>query len=114
MRATYQNIKLPANFKYSETQAEKLGAMQFGFLDISTARGKKRMYATVRGGYAIDVHAHVSTANEDLAALKKVLAARRFPALKGAEKFAEKSLFLKKTVIKINAFRKNHRRKIAK
>jgi hypothetical protein len=73
MRATYQNIKLPANFKYSETQAEKLGAMQFGFLDVSHGAGKKRMYATMRGGYAI-MFTLTYQSEEDLAALKKVLA----------------------------------------
>jgi hypothetical protein len=53
IRATYGTMKLPADFKYSETQAEKLGTMQFGYLDTSTKEGKKRMYATVRNGYAI-------------------------------------------------------------
>lgn len=77
MRATYQNVKLPAGFKYSETQAEKLGAMQFGFLDVTNGAGKKRMYATVRGGYAVMFTLTYSSA-EDLAALKNVLAAGDF------------------------------------
>lgn len=78
MRATYQNIKLPAGFKYSETQAEKLGAMQFGFLDVSGGgAGKKRMYATVRGGHAL-MFTLTYNSDEDLAALKNVLAAGDF------------------------------------
>lgn len=77
MRATYRNIKLPAGFKYSETQAERLGAMQFGFLDISAGKGKKRMYATVQGGHALMFTLTYNT-DEDLAALKNVLAAGDF------------------------------------
>jgi len=53
IRASYASMKLPTDFKYSETQAEKLGAMQFGFIDTSTKAGKKRMYATVCNGYAL-------------------------------------------------------------
>lgn len=53
IRSSYGSMKLPADFKYSETQAEQLGAMQFGYLDTSTAGGKKRMYATVRDGFAV-------------------------------------------------------------
>lgn len=77
MRATYQNIKLPAGFKYSETQAEKLGAMQFGFLDVSSGAGKKRMYATVRGGHAL-MFTLTYKSEEDLQTLKSVLAAGEF------------------------------------
>lgn len=73
MRATYQNIKLPVNFKYSETQAEKLGSMQFGFLDTTNGAAKKRMYATVRNGFAL-MFTLTYASEEDLAALKKVLA----------------------------------------
>ena len=53
IRAMYATMKLPADFKYSETQAEKLGSKQFAYLDASSSAGKKRMYATVRNGYAI-------------------------------------------------------------
>jgi hypothetical protein len=53
MRQGYQLMRLPADFKYSETQAEKLGNKQFAFLDTSSNEGKTRMYATVRNGYAI-------------------------------------------------------------
>lgn len=53
VRAMYATMRLPPDFKYSETQAEKLGNHQFGFLDASSNAGKKRMYATVRNGLAI-------------------------------------------------------------
>lgn len=53
IRAGFASMKLPADFKYSETFAEKLGTMQFGYLDTSTTAGKKRMYATVRDGFAV-------------------------------------------------------------
>ncbi len=72
VRATYRSLPLPADFQYSETQAEQLGAMQFGFLDTSSKAGKKRVYAIVRKGYAI-VFALTYTADEDLAALRRVL-----------------------------------------
>ena len=53
MREGYKTMRLPSDFKYSETQAEKLGRKQFGFLDTQSAEAKTRMYATVRNGYAI-------------------------------------------------------------
>jgi hypothetical protein len=53
VRSTYRSIRLPADFRYSETQAEKLGSKQFAFLDISTRAGKKRMYVTVRDRHAL-------------------------------------------------------------
>jgi protein tyrosine phosphatase (PTP) superfamily phosphohydrolase (DUF442 family) len=36
MRSQFAVMKLAADFKYSETQAEKLGLKQFAFLDTST------------------------------------------------------------------------------
>jgi hypothetical protein len=77
MRETYKNIKLPADFKYSETQAERLGKWQFGFLDTSNKAGKKRMYATVRNGYAL-MFTLTYKNEEDLAALRNILAAGNF------------------------------------
>ncbi|QYO65510.1 hypothetical protein [Leptolyngbya sp. 7M] len=53
IRSQYLVMRLPGDFKYSETDAEKLGKMQFAFLDTETSAGKKRMYATVRRGVAI-------------------------------------------------------------
>lgn len=77
MRETYKNIKLPADFKYSETQAEKLGKMQFGFLDTANNAGKKRMYATVRNGYAV-MFTLTYKSDNDLAAIKRALAEGNF------------------------------------
>lgn len=72
VRATYKTMKLPADFTYSETDAEKLGAMQFGFLDTSSKAGKKRIYGTVRGGFAI-LFTLSYTADEDLVTLEQIL-----------------------------------------
>ena len=72
IRAAYAAMKLPANFKYSETQAEKLGAKQFAFIDTSTAAGKKRMYATVRKGFAIMFTISYTKA-DDLKTLRETL-----------------------------------------
>jgi len=77
MRSQFAVMKLPADFKYSETQAEKLGAKQFAFLDISSNAGKKRLYATVRNGYAI-MFTLSFTKSEDLATMRQVLAAGDF------------------------------------
>ena len=53
MRQQFAVMRLPADFTYSETNAEQLGPKQFAFLDTSSKAGKKRMYATVRNGFAI-------------------------------------------------------------
>jgi hypothetical protein len=72
IRSMYGTMKLPADFKYSETQAEKLGSKQFGFLDVTSTAGKKRMYATMRGRYAIMFTLSYSK-SEDLEILRQVL-----------------------------------------
>ncbi|MEP6787516.1 MAG: hypothetical protein ABJB40_03735 [Acidobacteriota bacterium] len=72
IRAMYATMKLPADFKYSETRAEKLGAKQFGFLDVTSTAGKKRMYATVRNGFAIMFTVSYTDA-ADLATFRHVL-----------------------------------------
>ena len=77
IRAMYATMKLPADFKYSETQAEKLGTKQFGFLDASSTAGKKRMYATVRDGFAIMFTLSYSDA-ADLATFRQVLEGGNF------------------------------------
>ena len=77
MRSQFAVMKLPADFKYSETQAEKLGVKQFAFLDTSTAAGKKRMYATVRNGIAI-LFTLSYTKPEDLATMRQILAGGNF------------------------------------
>lgn len=77
MRQSFQTMKLPADFKYSETKAEKLGKKQFAFLDTSTNAGQKRLYATVRGGYAI-MFTLTYKKDEDLQAFRSILAAGSF------------------------------------
>ena len=92
IRVTYATMKLPYDFKYSDTKAEKLGAMQFGFMDTSTNAGKKRMYATVRNGFAI-MFTISYFKYEDLQTLRKVLEDGNFTLKK------LQSLFLRRFVI---------------
>lgn len=77
MRSQFAVMKLPADFRYSETQAEKLGAKQFAYLDTSSLAGKKRMYATVRNGFAI-LFTLSYTKPEDLSAMRQILAGGDF------------------------------------
>ena len=77
MRNQFAVMKLPADFKYSETQAEKLGAKQFAYLDTWSGAGKKRMYATVRNGYALLFTLSYSRP-EDLATMRQILAGGDF------------------------------------
>lgn len=72
MRASFKVAKLPADFTYTETDAEQLGAKQFAFIDVSTSEGKKRMYATVKNGYAI-MFTLSYTKTEDLQTMREVL-----------------------------------------
>lgn len=72
MRQQFAVLRLPADFTYSETNAEQLGPKQFAFLDTSSKAGKKRMYATVRNGFAI-MFTLSYTKPEDLNALRDVL-----------------------------------------
>jgi hypothetical protein len=72
MRATFKAMPLPADFTYSETQAEKLGEMQFGYIDTATGTAKKRMYATVRRGYAI-LFTLSYRADSDLVTMQRIL-----------------------------------------
>jgi hypothetical protein len=73
MRKTFQSMKLPADFRYSETQAERLGKKQFAFLDVSSKAGKKRMYSTVRDGHAI-MFTLSYLRDEDLQTMRQILA----------------------------------------
>lgn len=77
MRSQFSVMKLPADFRYSETQAEELGAQQFGFLDTSSNAGKKRMYATVRNGVAI-MFTLSYTKPDDLKTFRDVLSKGNF------------------------------------
>lgn len=77
VRQMYSSMKLPADFKYSETQAEKLGRKQFAYLDVSSKAGKKRMYATVRNGFAILFVLSYSS-DGDLQTMRQILADGNF------------------------------------
>jgi len=77
VRASYKTMKLPADFVYSETQAEKLGHHEFAFMDIDSAAGRKRMYATVQNGFAILFTLSYSS-DDDLQSLRKILADGNF------------------------------------
>ncbi len=77
MRAQIGTMKLPSDYEYSVTQAEKLGAQQFAYLDISTAKEKKRLYATVRNGYAI-ILAFTYHQADDLALFRRILEEANF------------------------------------
>jgi hypothetical protein len=77
MRSQFKVMRLPQNFTYSETQAEKLGQRQFAFIDTASDAGKKRLYATVKNRYAILFT--VSYKDErDLQTLRQVLSAGNF------------------------------------
>ena len=77
MRQMYRSMKLPPDFKFSETQAEKLGSKQFAFLDTSNRSGKKRIYATVRGRKAI-LFTLAYSLDDDLQAFRKILSSGSF------------------------------------
>ena len=75
--AAYMTAKLPPDFVYSATKAEKLGAKQFAYLDTSSTAGKKRMYATVRNGFAI-MFTLSYTSDDDLQTLRRILETGNF------------------------------------
>lgn len=77
MRAQFVSIKLAADFKYSETQAEKLGRKQFAYIDTSSNAGKKRLYAAVKNRQAI-MFTLSYRSDDDLQTLRQVLAAGNF------------------------------------
>lgn len=77
IRNEYSRMNLAADFKYSETQAEQLGKQQFAFLDLSSNAGKKRLYATVRRGYAV-LFTVSYTRDEDLQAMRRMLSTGNF------------------------------------
>lgn len=77
MRAQIGTMKLPPGYEYSVTQAEKLGPQQFAYLDISTGKEKKRLYATVRNGYAL-ILAFTYHQDEDLGIFRRILEEANF------------------------------------
>lgn len=77
LRQTYKIVKIPADFRYSETQAEQLGHKQFAFIDTSGKEGKTRLYATVRNGFAILFTLYYNR-DKDLQTFRDVLAKGNF------------------------------------
>jgi hypothetical protein len=77
IRNSYKTMKLPADLKYSETGAERLGPHQFAYLDVSSKAGKKRMYATVRNGFAI-LFTLSYISDEDLQTMRQILSEGNF------------------------------------
>jgi hypothetical protein len=78
MLKSFKTAKTPADFKHSDTQAEKLGEKQFAFLDSSSAEtGKKRIYATVKNGYAI-LFTLTYINDEDVETLRNILSEGNF------------------------------------
>lgn len=77
MRSQFRTMKLPADFKYSETQAEKLGRKQFAFIDTDSSAGKKRLYATVKNRHAIMFSLSYRT-DDDLRTMRQILSAGNF------------------------------------
>lgn len=77
IRAQYASMKLPPDFKYSETQAEQLGLKQFAFLDTSNTAGKKRLYAAVRKGIAI-LFTLSYKSDDDLQTFRRILSDGNF------------------------------------
>jgi hypothetical protein len=73
MLESFKAIKLPADFVYSEVQAEKLGKKQFAYIDTSTKAGKKRMYAVVKDGFAV-LFTLAYSSDSDLETMRNVLA----------------------------------------
>jgi hypothetical protein len=72
LRETILKVTLPKGFQVSETQAEKLGRVQFGFLDTSISTGSKRMYCIVKNGFAV-LFTLSYTSYSDLELMKKIL-----------------------------------------
>lgn len=77
MRSQFASMKLPPDFKYSETGAEQLGKQQFAYIDTTSGEGKKRLYATVRKRHAVLFSISYSK-DDDLQALRQVLSEGNF------------------------------------
>ena len=77
MRSQMNLVKMPAGFKYSETDAEQLGPNQFAYLDSSQGEVKTRVYVTVRKKFAI-LFSLEYAADEDLEVFRDLLARAKF------------------------------------
>lgn len=76
--AVYASVNLPPDFSYSAVKAEALGSHQFAYLDTAASVGRKRLYATVRNGWAIMFTLSYFD-NADLQAIRGMLANGDFP-----------------------------------
>jgi len=77
MITTFKQMQLPPDMKYTEVKAEKLGSKQFGYIDVTRANLKQRMYATVKKNYAI-LFVFSYTNDEDLEIMRTMLANGNF------------------------------------
>jgi len=77
MRAQLGAVRMPAGYKYSDTQAEKLGPNQFAYIDTLDNEGKTRIYVTVRKGYATLFSLNY-VADDDLETFRDLLARASF------------------------------------
>jgi hypothetical protein len=70
---TFKKLKLPADFKYSETiSAEKFGNETFYYIQVDRATYRQRFYAIYRKGYSLFFTLSYAS-NEDLETMKKVI-----------------------------------------
>lgn len=77
MRSQLHSVQMPASYRYSDTQAEKLGPNQYAYIDTEDSQGKTRIYVTVRKGYAILFSINY-IADEDLETFRDILARADF------------------------------------
>lgn len=77
--AAFMSAKLPSDFSYTATNAERLGTNQYAFLDTKSSSGKKRLYATVRMGHAIMFTLSYSE-QKDLDDVREILRIAEFSA----------------------------------
>ncbi len=75
--AAYSTDRLPPDFVYSSIKAERLGQKQFAYMNTSSTSGKKRMYATVKSGFAV-MFTLSYTDDVDLQTIRRVLETAKF------------------------------------
>lgn len=67
-----QVLKMPADFKVSEIKSETVDNVPFDYLDVSLGDAKKRIYAVVKGNFALFITIDYYE-NADFEALRKIL-----------------------------------------
>lgn len=73
LSATFKAAKLPDVFKYSEVKTETVDGLPLDYIETSSGNNKKRMYSTVRRGYAVLITISYYQ-DADFEALHRVLA----------------------------------------